>query len=41
LRHITMALAGVDDNEFADVIRMISDRDEVLQVSPAAKMDPN
>ncbi len=40
LRHITMALAGVDDNEFADVIKMISGRDEVLQVSPAAKIAP-
>jgi len=41
LRHITMALAGVDDDQFADVIRMISNRDEVLQVSPAAKIVPD
>jgi len=41
LRHITMALAGVDDDEFANIIKMITARDEVLQVSPAAQYDPD
>lgn len=40
LRHITMALAGVDDDEFATMVKMITMRDEVLQVSPAAQYEP-
>jgi len=40
LRHITLALAGVDDHKFAEVVDMITARDEVLQVSPTAQDEP-
>lgn len=39
LRHVTLALAGLGDEELGAVVKMITARAEVLQVSPAAQFD--
>ncbi len=36
LRHMTMSLANVKDDDFSDLIEMLSEREEVLEIFPPA-----